>query len=228
MIVALAALLFQISPAQPLDNPVTHADKPAVVVSATGNSAEAGAVSPWPMELALPLTDLRLRSGLSVLLSTPESAEDLAAALPSHPEAAIVGTLNGGNPAFIAAAPNPVRRAPTAAGLVSVLNLQAEVRRQKRVWFALSAVEHGAAAFDAWTTRRAIANGGQELNPLMKPFANSGAIYAATQAGPLLFDYVGKRMMMSRNPKLRRIWWLPQAASTAASLFSGVHNLRVH
>ncbi|MFI5105427.1 MAG: hypothetical protein ACHP79_10920, partial [Terriglobales bacterium] len=135
---------------------------------------------------------------------------------------------NGGNPAFVAASPSPVRRNAGNGSVISVLNLQAEVRRRKRIWFALSAVEHGAAAFDAWSTRRAIANGGQELNPLLRPFANSGAIYAATQAGPFLFDYLGKRMMMSHNSKLRRVWWLPQVASTAASLFSGAHNLSVH
>jgi hypothetical protein len=115
-----------------------------------------------------------------------------------------------------------------AAGSISVGELRTEVRRQERTWMILAAVEHGAATFDAWSTRRAIANGGQEMNPLMKPFANSGAIYAATQAGPLLFDYIGKRMMMSRSSKLRRIWWLPQVASTASSIFCGVHNLGVH
>jgi len=46
----------------------------------------------------------------------------------------------------------------------------------------------------------------------------------AVQASPALMDYLGHRMMTSRHPWLRRMWWLPQSAGTALSLGSGVHN----
>lgn len=100
--------------------------------------------------------------------------------------------------------------------------------RQRHMWYALMITGHGAAAFDAWSTRRAITQGGgQELNPLLKPFANSGALYAAVQASPLLMDYLGRRMMTSRHPWMRRIWWLPQTAGAGMSIVSGVHNVRL-
>jgi hypothetical protein len=87
---------------------------------------------------------------------------------------------------------------------------------------------HGAAAFDAWSTRHAIATGaGQELNPVFEPFAGNASMYAAVQVGPLLMDYLAKKMMYSRHGWVRRIWWIPQSASAAASLICGVHNLGI-
>jgi hypothetical protein len=100
--------------------------------------------------------------------------------------------------------------------------------RQKKVWYALTIASSGAAGFDAWSTRRAISGGyGTESNPLLRPFAHSNALYAATQVSPLVLDYVGRKMMTSRHPLLRRMWWLPQSAGTGISLFAGVHNVGV-
>ncbi|HTV57432.1 MAG TPA: hypothetical protein VMJ93_01010 [Verrucomicrobiae bacterium] len=97
----------------------------------------------------------------------------------------------------------------------------------RRAWFALALVEHGAATFDAYSTRQAVSNGAVEDDPIMRPFAHSGAMYAAVQVGPLLFDYMARRMQRSDNLTMRRIWWLPQSLSTGVSLFAGVHNLHV-
>jgi hypothetical protein len=103
-----------------------------------------------------------------------------------------------------------------------------ETRRQRRIWYGLIAGGHGAAVFDAWSTRRAISRGyGTEGNPLLRPFAHSGAMYAATQVSPLLMDFLGKRMMTSRHPWMRRVWWLPQTAGMAVSVGAGVHNLEI-
>ena len=100
--------------------------------------------------------------------------------------------------------------------------------RDRKVWYALVITSHGAAALDAWSTRRALSNNdGTESNPLLRPFAHSGMMYAATQVTPLLMDYVGKRMMVSRHPLLRKTWWLPQSLGTAMSLSAGVHNVGV-
>ena len=100
-------------------------------------------------------------------------------------------------------------------------------RPSRRSWLALAAVEHGAAAFDAYSTRDAISHGAVEDDPLMRPFANSPAIYAASQVGPLVLDYVARRMQRSNNSFARRMWWLPQSAATAEFIFCGVHNLHV-
>ena len=97
-----------------------------------------------------------------------------------------------------------------------------------RSWLVMTAVQHSAATFDAWSTRRSISSGrGHELNPLMKPFAGSGAIYGAIQVAPLAGDYLGRRLMNSKHPTLRKLWWVPQAAGAAGFMLSGTHNLHV-
>ena len=99
--------------------------------------------------------------------------------------------------------------------------------RQGHTWLALSIAQHGAATFDAWSTRRAINEGHQEMNPILRPFAGNASIYAVIQIGPSIFDYVGRRMQRSDKRALREFWWLPQSLGTAASLFAGAHNLSV-
>jgi hypothetical protein len=102
-------------------------------------------------------------------------------------------------------------------------------RGMPRKWLLLGAVEHGAATFDAYSTRQVITSGtGYEMNPMLRPFANSGALYGAVQVMPLAFDYLSLRMLHSQHSWMRKMWWLPQSASTAASLFGGVHNSMMH
>ena len=102
-----------------------------------------------------------------------------------------------------------------------------DAERPGHTWLALSVASHGAATFDAWSTNRAIAQGHTELNPTLRPFAGNASMYAAVQVGPLLFDYIGRRMMRSDKRWAHQIWWLPQSLSTAASLFAGAHNVAV-
>jgi hypothetical protein len=103
-----------------------------------------------------------------------------------------------------------------------------ETPRQRKLWYALAITGSGAAAFDAWSTRRAISQGyGTEANPLLRPFSHSGAMYAATQVSPLVMDYIGKRMMVSQHKWMRSMWWLPQSAGSGFSLYAGVHNTRL-
>jgi len=90
------------------------------------------------------------------------------------------------------------------------------------------ATGHGAAAFDAWATRRAVSgNYGTETNPLLRPFSHSNAMYAATQVSPAIMDFLGHRMMTSRNSTLRRLWWVPQLAGASFSFSAGMHNYNV-
>ncbi|HMK30398.1 MAG TPA: hypothetical protein VK473_11990 [Terriglobales bacterium] len=121
--------------------------------------------------------------------------------------------------------PAPVEMAANSNQFVTSKPLEEPSAHNKRIWYSLMAVQHGAAGFDAWSTRQAIQSGGQELNPTLKPFAHSAAIYPALQLWPTAMDYLGHKMMRSNRPLYRRLWWLPQAASTAAFLTFGAHNL---
>ena len=97
--------------------------------------------------------------------------------------------------------------------------------RQQKLWYTFMAVGHSAAAFDAYSTRRAVSgNYGTESNPLLRPFAHSNAMYAATQVSPAVMDYVGRRMMTSSHPTLRKFWWVPQVAGAGFSFGTGMHN----
>lgn len=101
-------------------------------------------------------------------------------------------------------------------------------RNQKRIWYGLVAAGHAGAAFDSWSTRRALSgNYGTESDPLMKPFAHSGAIYAATQVAPLLMDIIGRRAMVSEHMWVRRLWWVPQSVGATMSFTTAAHNVGV-
>lgn len=103
-----------------------------------------------------------------------------------------------------------------------------ETDKQKKEWYALTIASSGAAAFDAWSTRRAISGGwGTESNPFLRPFSHSNAIYAATQVSPLVLDFVGRKMMTSRHLMLRRLWWLPQSLGMTTSVMAGINNVTI-
>jgi hypothetical protein len=100
-----------------------------------------------------------------------------------------------------------------------------ETPRQRKIWYGLLVAGHSGAAFDAWSTHRAVVGGyGQEANPFLRPFANSNAIYAATQMSPAFMDYLGKRMMVSQHGWVRKMWWVPQTAGASFSFAAGAHN----
>jgi hypothetical protein len=166
----------------------------------------------------------------------PDVDSSPSRALPSAPEPKIKSDTEiaaDSNPAAVMPAPAAEPIVPGSAPLAlrpgkPAFHPEGVSERQKKVWYALTFASSGAAGFDAWSTRRAISGGyGTESNPLLRPFAHSNALYAATQVSPLVLDYVARRMMTSRHPLLRRMWWLPQSAGTGMSLFAGVHNVGV-
>jgi len=108
-----------------------------------------------------------------------------------------------------------------------VIAEQKAAKLRKEVWYALAVTSHGSAFLDAWSTRDVLSHGGREMNPLVQPFANSGAIYPMLQVGPTAMDYLGRRMMRSNSRLLRDTFWVPQFASTAISVSCGVHNMGV-
>jgi hypothetical protein len=116
---------------------------------------------------------------------------------------------------------------PAAPAKAAFLRTE-EIHPHRNVWYALAFAGHGAAAFDAWSTRRAISgNYGTESNPLLRPFAHNGSLYVATQLSPAFMDYLGRRMLVSQHRWVRKMWWLPQTAGTGISLTAGVHNVGV-
>jgi len=101
-----------------------------------------------------------------------------------------------------------------------------ETPTQKITWIGLAVVGHGAAAFDAYSTRQAISGGyGSESNPLLRPFSHSNALYVATQVSPSVMDFLAHKMMTNKNPWVRKMWWVPQTAGAGISLSAGVHNM---
>jgi hypothetical protein len=121
----------------------------------------------------------------------------------------------------------------TSAAVVPAKPANAKTRSglsldHKRAWIAVTVMQHSMAAFDAWSTRQSLTSGhAKELNPLMKPFAGSGAIYAAIQVAPLGTDWLAHRLQESHNSVFHRLWWLPQVASAVGFGLSGIKNLRV-
>jgi hypothetical protein len=180
-------------------------------------------------------------SGESSAVSQPASPVVQSTRLADRPAPAIVAAFEPGRLTPIPVEPasaDPAAGAPAAppsstAGAGLIAYSPAEVRnreqRRKRLWLGLGIAQSSAAAFDAWSTRRVISSGdGQELNPMLRPFAGNASLYAAIQVTPVLLDYLSRRMMNSRHQWERRTWWMPQGLGTAMSLASGVHNLGVH
>lgn len=186
-----------------------------------------------------PATDTRIATGVAAVATSASANSTTAASTPSAPTPAAVAR-NSEDPAnstglatvsLADAAQNSesfeTLRLPNPAPAKPIRVIAAETTPTRRSWLILSLAQHGAATFDAYTTREAVSAGAREDDPLMRPFSHSPAIYAASQVGPTLLDYAARRMQRSQHTLLRRSWWLPQSASTALFIFSGVHNLRV-
>jgi hypothetical protein len=187
----------------------TTVSLPAEKAAMDASEAIAASTSTVDAENSLPALTASLNT-------TAQPAAELKAALPDPPVA------------MTAPAPIAFIR-PGQPATVSVTELRAENRRKQLMWRGLVIATSGAATFDAWSTRHAITTSGAvELNPLLKPFAGNGSLYAAIQVGPLVMDFVGKKMMYSSHPWVRRMWWVPQTASFVSSMFCGAHNLAYH
>jgi hypothetical protein len=168
------------------------------------------------VDVAAPL-DVQHTAQLLASISFPKNPGQYAL-LGANEDNKASATVSSGDPSLTSAI-----RATTAFRPASEMQ-----EPSLRLWTSFAIIGHGAAVFDAWSTRDIIQNSGaHELNPLFRPFAGSNLIYAATQVGPGLFDYLGYRMMKSKRSWARKWWWLPQLVGTAASLLSGAHNLAV-
>jgi hypothetical protein len=222
MLLAVAALLFQF--------PVFSSSK----IQATENVSERAVVAQAADASGTSSKPENSASVAKVVLSAeklPSNAEASVAFTPGRlvaepvVPAASAPTAVAAEPAYPAAfepAPiRPVYRAPILA---------VSGHRQHREWLALSIAAHGAAGFDAWSTRRVISSvpGAQEMNPFLRPFAGNASMYAAVQVLPTALDFLSRRMMHSEHAWARHTWWLPQAVSAVVSISSGVHNVGVY
>lgn len=167
-------------------------------------------------------------------------AEANFAGLPDAP-VPVVNTGNLGGEPSLTVAENAVAEGGSSSSLTSlaagatatpllirpVLKKQPPVisSRQKMVWYSLAFAEHGAALLDAVSTRDVLRQGGRELDPVVRPFAHSPALYPALQVVPFGLDYLSLKMMRSENPIVRHIWWVPQSLSAATSIAAGTSNL---
>jgi hypothetical protein len=208
MMLAVAALLFQITPfAQAL---------PANTgVQAPTTSSAPAATNPAPRTLV---------AGAD----TTTSANLPLSAMPIHPAAVATSELLSAD--AINAPANDYLSAITVPGIEDgkpVRFVSVESLPSRKKWLALSLVEHGAAAFDAYATRDAVTHGAHEDNPFLAPVANSNAIYAVSQIAPLLLDIATHKMQRSDNNFVRHTWWVPQSVGTVVYIFSGVHDLHV-
>jgi hypothetical protein len=228
MLLALAVILMQVPAVPASATQVTYTNSAVVSVAAAPEtksevksdekegekkSADMKEVNAAPAVLVNTL----FPAGSNVTYRPGQTAvTPIDAAIPEAPGTFSSSLLPGGEPVMLVAVTK--RRRPEGVGV-----------RVPKMWFVLGAVEHGAATFDAWSTRRNIMEGTMhEADPMMKPFANSSAMYAAVQVAPVLFDLLSKQMLRNSHSWVRKSWWVPQSASTVASILSGAHNVAIH
>jgi len=216
MVLAIAALLFHISPAtQALPQTDSAADVESSDSAPTLFAANLPDAAPSVASLATVSTGSAARQNGSAAVS---SASGESSSTPLNPASLRAALQNSQSLSMI--------RVPESESVQGRF-ISAESLPSRRNWIALSIAQHAAAAFDAYSTRDAISRGAVEQDPLMRPFANSPAIYAAIQAGPVALDFVARHMQRSDNNFMRRTWWVPQSVSTGMFLFSGIHNIHV-
>ena len=198
----LAALLF-LSPL--LGNVVPPVSDPAALVDEVPNTTSSALTSKETAPRSL--TPVTLSASLPSMPQPKSNSDaDLSFADPAVPD------------------PHPFAFQPVKPAILHHDNNHNE----KITWYSLMVAEHAGAVLDAWSTRRALSrNFGREGDPLMRPFAHSGAIYVATQVTPVLMDIIGRRAMMSERPWVRRLWWVPQSAMASVSFEAGIHNVRI-
>ena len=202
------AALLLLSPLPLFGDVVLPVSKPAAIVSSAN-----------PNYISSPA-----RSEKSDAAKLPVAEDSAETAVPSMPEPRAYRGAESSSAEPAAAQPRAFAFEPVKPAAQHSY----ENRNQKRIWYGLVAAGHAGAAFDAWSTRRALSgNYGTESDPLMRPFAHSGAVYAATQVTPLLMDIIGKRAMTSEHMWVRRLWWVPQSVGATMSFTAAVHNVGV-
>jgi hypothetical protein len=215
MLLAVSAMLLQIL-ATPL--PIDSADAVAITAAAASGTA--------PAESAAKGTEASSEEAASPAEYSVVDAE-LGSSVTYAPGSLVRGPVAPATPGESSSSATSL--SPLLFNSDALEKQHGWEQRQKKIWRALTIAQSSAATFDAWSTRRGIAGGKQyELNPMLRPFARNDSMYAAIQIGPLLLDYIGRRMLTSRHGWAQHTWWIPQAVGTAMSLASGARNLAVY
>jgi hypothetical protein len=216
MVLAVAALLFQIQPIPQSAFAFSHAafNPPAAAVEATA--------APDTKTTKKDADPILVHLDLDSVNTDKNSSADQNA--PKEPKLSAVNdvTFTDTQKQSFSTIRIPDAESPKPIPFSSV-----EPLPSRKTWLALSMVQSGAATFDAYSTRQAIGHGAVEDDPTMRPFAHSPGLYAAIQVGPVLLDYLARRMQRSEHNVFRRTWWMPQSISTAGFIISGVHNIGV-
>jgi hypothetical protein len=213
MVFAIAALLFQLGSAAP-----------AVPAAAASAAKSAASAKPAPSVPPISLPDAPVPS-----TATPNRAASNTSGAELADASQNGGTLRLA--ALDSAAANKTQTLSTIhipeEDTKPFQRTSVEEMPSRHSWFVLSIAQSSAATFDAYETRQAVENGAHEVDPFMRPFANSPGIYAAIQICPVVLDYTARHMQRSENPVIRHTWWLPQAVGTGVYLFSGMHDMHV-
>ena len=117
-------------------------------------------------------------------------------------------------------------QAQTLAENPAPVRKPATLRVPKIAWLSLSAATYTAAALDMHATANAVSYwkkypafylGLPEADPIARPFVKlpKPAYYTCGFALATGVNWLGYRM--SRSPKWRKIWWLPQSISVSAN-----------
>jgi len=216
MVFAVAALLLQLSPTPKVVGPLFTANLTTTVTTADGTRPKPAAATTLSSTDIIEAASGKGYIDLDAVRLNGDSTEKPAPGM----TAVSLTDHDSSQPLALVRIPEPAPVRPIKV-------YSAETPRMSHSWLALVIMQHGAATFDAYSTRVAIGRGAVEDDPLMRPFAHSGAMYAAIQVGPLVLDYVARRMQHSEYGMVRRMWFVPQSASTAGFLISGAHNLDV-
>ena len=228
MVLATAVLLFQfplaITPANAANRPIRVNREASAVISTSAPTVSAASMPANPTAAAAtkPLAPVQP--------SSPASKDENASAV--QPFAPADGYTSTAEPLIHTFLPPTGSIAQLTGPSISEIILPPPPFRppfelpatHHRLWLVLSTAEHSSATYDAWSTRRALAAGRIEADPLMRPFAGSAALYPAIQLVPLGLDYLARRLQRSSG-WTRHIWWLPQSAATVTFLFSGSYNV---
>jgi len=165
MVFAIAALLFQFGSVVPAV-PAAAASAAAAAKPAPSSAARTATVTnlpeaPIPPRTtpdALPVSSPAPFNPFSEESTRPEALLRSASLNTPGTDAQVLSTIR------IPESNKPMQR------------IGVEEMPSRRSWLALSFAQSGAAAFDAYSTRRAVENGAREEDPAIRPFANSPAI----------------------------------------------------
>src|SRR2546427_4619309 len=75
-----------------------------------------------------------------------------------------------------------------------------ETHRQRVIWYSLAVAGHSGAAFDAWSTKRAVTGGDSAENkPILAPGVEANGIFTAGGGGPTITGIFRKKMKVTQK-----------------------------